>query len=83
MTNAEKAIELMINFFETENISVNTEEIIATVNKWEARLDPIDFISLAAVAISNPNEIVLTISEIREIREFYFPSKNYLERSLF
>ena len=77
MTNAELATNLIINFFESEGICVSTPEIKEIVNKWEAKLNPIDFISLAAVSISNPNEIVLTNSEIRQIREFYFPSKFY------
>ena len=76
MTNAEMAIELAINYLETEGITVGTREVTRVVNKWEEKLDPIDFISLAAVAISDPNEITLTISEIRQIRNFYFPYKN-------
>lgn len=83
MTNAEMAINLVINFLESENITVGTPEITKIVNKWEAKLDPIDFISLAAVAISNPNEIALSRAEIREMREFYFPSENFIERSFF
>ncbi len=72
MTNAEMATELAINFLESENINVEKAEIAKIVNKWEARLSPIDFVSLAAVAISNPNEIALTNTEIRKMREFYF-----------
>ena len=81
MTNAEMATELVINYLETENIIVGTPEITKIVNKWEARLDPIDFISLAAIALSDPNKIALSNIEIREIREFYFPSENYQIRS--
>ena len=77
MTNAEKATELAINYLESEGISVGTKETKAIIDKWEAKLDPIDFISLAAIAIENPNEFELSISEIRKIREFYFPSENY------
>lgn len=83
MTNAEKATQLIINFFEAENIMVGTPEIVKIVNKWQAKLDPIDYISLAAVAISNPNETALTNSEIREFRNFYFPSEDFIERSFF
>lgn len=72
MTNAELATQLVINFLESEHITVGTNEITKTVEKWESRLDPIDFISLAAVAIADPNEIALTNNEIRKIREFYF-----------
>lgn len=72
MTNAELATQLVINFLESEHITVGTHEITKTVEKWESRLDPIDFISLAAVAIADPNEIALTNNEIRKIREFYF-----------
>lgn len=83
MTNAEMAIELVINYLESEGIYVGTPETKAIVNKWESKLDPIDFISLAAVALFNPNKNALTNIEIREIREFYFPSKNYIERNMF
>lgn len=72
MTNVELATQLIINFLESEHITVGTNEITKTVEKWESRLDPIDFISLAAVAIADPNEIALTNNEIRKIREFYF-----------
>ena len=83
MSNTWLAVELVINYLESEGISCGTVEIINMVDKWESRLDPIDFISLAAVAIANPQEVALTKSEIREIRNFYFPSENYIERSLF
>lgn len=79
MTNAEMATNLVINYLESEGIYVGTPETIAIVNKWEAKLDPIDFISLAAVAIADPNEIALSIPEIRKIRDFYFPSKIYFK----
>lgn len=83
MSNTWLAVELVINYLESEGISYGTAEIINIVDKWESRLDPIDFISLAAVAIANPQEVALTKSEIREIRNFYFPSENYIERNLF
>lgn len=71
------AIELIINYLKSEGIMVGKREIKKIVNKWKDKLDPIDFIFLVAVAIANPNENVLTISEIRKIREFYFPQKKY------
>lgn len=77
MTNAERATELVINYLESENILVGTPETKALANKWEEKLDPIDFISLAAIVIENPRKINLSNSEIRRIREFYFPSKDY------
>ena len=80
MTNAEMATELVIDYLESEGIMVDTPSIEKVVNKWEDRLDPIDFISLAAIAISDPQEIALTTTEIREFRDFYFPSENYIER---
>lgn len=83
MTNAEMAIELVINYLETENIMVGTREITEIVNSWEEKLDPIDFISLAAISISNPNKVELTNDEIRKMREFYFPSENFTGRSFY
>lgn len=73
MTNAEMAIELVVNYFEANHIMVRTSEIREIVNRLEEKFDPIDFISLAALAISNPNKFEFTISEIREIRNYYFP----------
>lgn len=83
MKNTELAVELMINYLESEGISLDTKSATKAVNKWSNRLGDIDFISLAAVAISDPNELVLTEKEIRNFREFYFPSKNIIERNLF
>lgn len=73
MTNAEMAIDLVVNYFEANHIMVGTSEIREIVNRLEEKFDPIDFISLAALAISNPNKFEFTISEIREIRNYYFP----------
>jgi hypothetical protein len=81
MTNAELATKIIISYFEAENIQEQTPTILARVNKWEARLNPLDALSLAAVAISDPPEIFLTIPEIRQLREFYFPSSPATERS--
>ena len=77
MTNTEMAIELVINYLESEHIIVGTNEISKKVNEWEKKLGPIDFISLAAIVLEDPNKIALTNIEIRKIREFYFPSENY------
>lgn len=71
MTNLELATELMINYLESENITADP----AVAAKWEARFPSLDFISLAALAIADPTESALTISEIRYIRDFFFPSK--------
>lgn len=77
MTNTEMAIELVINYLESEHIIVGTNEISKKVNEWEKKLGSIDFISLAAIVLEDPNKIALTNIEIRKIREFYFPSENY------
>lgn len=72
-SNAELATELVINYFESENITVGTPEIKEIINKWETIFDPIDFVSLAALTIYNPSKVELSRSEIRKIRDFYFP----------
>ena len=77
MTNAEMAVELVVNYLESENIIVGTREISKKVDEWEKKLNPIDFISLAAIVLEDPNKIALTNNEIRKIREFYFPSENF------
>jgi hypothetical protein len=77
MTNAEKAISIIIEYLESEGIISGTAEITKNVDYWEAKLDPIDPMSLAAVVIANPYENALTSSEIREIRNFYFSSEKF------
>jgi hypothetical protein len=77
MTNAEKAISIIIEYLESEGIMAGTAEITKNVDYWESKLDPIDPMSLAAVAIANPYESALTNSEIREIRNFYFSSEKF------
>ena len=74
MTNADLATELVINYFESEHIMITTPQIDSKVREWETKLDPIDFISLAAIVIEDPNNFVLSKTEIRKIRNFYFPS---------
>ena len=71
--NAELATELVINYFKSENISIDIPEIKEIINKWEAIFDPIDFVSLAALTIYNPSKVELSRNEIRKIRDFYFP----------
>lgn len=83
MTNAEVATKLVIDFLESELITVRTSEITPIIHKWESKFDPIDPVSLAALVIANPTDSTVSVNEIREIREFYFPSKNFIERSLF
>ena len=78
----ESALELSLNYLSTEGIAAAPSDILPSLMKYAA-VPAIDFISLAALAISDPKEVALSPREIREIREFYFPSKNTLERSLF
>lgn len=73
MNIIEETKTLVINYFETENIMVRNNEINEVVNKWYSFFPNLDFITLAALAIDNPKEIPLTKSEIRKIRDFYFP----------
>ena len=74
MTNADLATELVINYFESEHIMVTTPQVNKKIKEWETKLDPIDFISLAAIVIEDPNKFELSETEIRKIRNFYFPS---------
>lgn len=75
--NAEIATKLVISYLEAEKIMVGTPEIKEKVNLWEDRLDPIDSLSLAAVVLFNPTEIILSQSDIRRIKETFFPSNNF------
>lgn len=73
---------ILINYLASENIYMSHKEAEAAIKKWEAKYPKIDAISLAAIAISDPYETALSDSEIREIRNFYFPPKNLKETIL-
>ena len=77
------ATKIMVDYLSSEGIYKSTAECGAVVAKWMQRLDINDPLSIAAVAISDPSQITLTESEIRKIREFYFPSKNFKEGGLY
>ena len=77
------ALEIMTNYLESEGIHISESEASAAIAKWNRRIPNLDSLSLAAIAISDPTENALTKAEIREIREFYFPSKNFIERNLY
>ena len=73
MSKVDLSIELVINYLESEHITVGTPEIKNLVIKWHEILPTIDFISLAAIVLYNPNKNVLSDIEIREIRKYFFP----------
>lgn len=75
-TNTEKIVNIIIDYLESENIYAGTGETRAIVQKWENRFPQLDNISLAALSLANPNEINISDSEIREFKEFFFPSEN-------
>ena len=75
-TNTEKIVNIIIDYLESENIYAGTTETRAIVQKWENRFPQLDNISLAALSLANPNEINISDSEIREFKEFFFPSEN-------
>ena len=83
MTKKDLAFELTINYLTSEEIYVDPFLIKEKIKKWNELVPTIDFISLAALAMADPNEYDFSVSEIRKISEFFFPSKNYIERSLF
>lgn len=77
-----RTTEIIIKYLEEEGIYVGTKETQDIVEKWQAKLHLSDAIDLAAVAIANPNEIAISKAEIREFRQFFFPSINYIESNL-
>ena len=74
MANSEVATKLVISYLDAEGIMVGTPEIRKKVEFWEAKLDPIDAVSLASVVLFDPKKIILSLPEIRKIREVFFPS---------
>lgn len=72
----EEIVNIIIDYLESENIYAGTPETTAVVQKWENHYPHLDNLSLAALALANPNEIQISDSEIREFKEFFFPSEN-------
>lgn len=72
----EKVVDIIIDYLESENIYAGTPETRAIVQKWYNKFPNLDNLSLAALALANPNEVQISDSEIREFKEFFFPSNN-------
>lgn len=77
-----KAGLIIINYLRSEGIYVDSAEVEKAVSRWKEKVGNIDAKSLAALAMSNPQENALSEKEIRELRNFYFPSKNFIESIL-
>lgn len=77
-----KATEIIINYLEDEGIYVGTKETQKIVEKWQSKLHLSDAFDLASIAIANPNNSAFSKAEIREFRQFFFPSINYIESNL-
>lgn len=75
-TRTEVVVNIIINYLESEHINAGTAETRAIVQKWEDRFPNLDDLSLAALSLANPNEIQISNSEIREFKDFFFPSEN-------
>ena len=76
-------IKLMLSYLNAEHIYVSRQKAEAAITKWSAKYPNLDSHSIVALAISDPQEINLTDKEIREIRNFYFPPKDFIERSCY
>lgn len=70
------AADLAYNYLQSEGIYVFYSSVYEKCRYWFNQYKDIDFVSLAALAISDPDESHLTKAEIRFFRDFYFPSKN-------
>lgn len=78
------AANLIVDFFEAENISITNVSFLPDIYYWAARIPSLDPYSLAAIVIANPSkDLKFTEDEIRQFRLFYFPKDNYYERILF
>lgn len=76
-------IRILTEYFEAKNITAGSAEIFALVNKYSNIYPNLDPHSIAALCIeNNPNKIDFTKQEIRNLKNFYFPFKNY-NRNLF
>lgn len=76
-----EAVQIMISYLNSENIFISAAEATSAIAKWTTKFPDLDAFSIVALAISDPQEIAITPNEIREIRNFYFPPKNLIERS--
>ena len=74
MSNFKKEVlELMTEYCEANHITLGTKEALKMIDKWDVLLDCYDAYTLAAIALDNPEHIVLTARTIDNIRSSYFP----------
>lgn len=76
-------VRIMMSYLAAEHIFISTKEAETAITKWSTKYPNLDSLSIVALAISDPQEIALAEAEIREIRNFYFPPKNFIERSCY
>ena len=69
-----EAVKLAIDYFEANNITVNTETIIKRVEDWYCGSDIADAEVLAAAAISADYDCSYDYDTILEWHAFYFPA---------
>ena len=69
-----EAVKLVIDYFEANNITVNTETVIKRVDDWYHGSDIADAEILAAAAISADYDCAIDYDTILEWHAFYFPA---------
>ena len=81
MTKEREVANIIIDYYSAESMYISDEEAASIAAKWTTKYSILDTLSIAALAISDSNETHFTKIEIDKLREFYFPSKNFVERS--
>jgi len=68
------AVKVVEDFFDAEGIYENTEAIKARAINWYNHIKIVEVEMLAAATISGEYQIGMTLDDVLEIKEFYFPS---------
>jgi hypothetical protein len=84
MKNAElniiaDATNLALDFYKSEGIYEDRLDVWKRAFNWFSKKNISDVETLAALAISGDYEYGMTTDEIKDIREFYFPSMENIE----
>lgn len=70
----EITVKMVTDYFETEGITESTVTIKTRAERWYNHTEITDAQTLAAVVMSGDFEPGITIKEIQQIEEFFYPS---------
>lgn len=71
-----ETVKIVTEYFEFENIYEESVTIKARAEKWYSNTEITDPYTLAAVTMHGEFVPTITINEIKQIEEYYFPENN-------